>query len=368
MKQIKIFFPVFALCIFCFSSSGTNNSEPDFPQSCNPTEVGNKLAKRFIPSKHMMHDQWIHYAEVCTWLGALRFAKASDNRSLMKELEDRFAPFFTDKKGMLPIQNHVDLNMFGCLPLEFYLITRENKYRELGLPYADSQWTLPENATPEESEFSKQGLSWQTRFWIDDMYMINIIQLQAFRVTGDIRYINRAAKEMVVYLQQLQRPNGLFYHAPDAPFYWGRGNGWMAAGMTELLRYLPQENPDRPYILDAYRLMMDTLKKHRNKQGIWNQLIDEPDCWPETSGSAMFTYAMIMGIKNGWLDKKEYEKVARKAWISLVAYVNDDGDVTEVCAGTNKSTNKQHYYDRPRITGDFHGQAPMLWCAYAWLY
>jgi len=81
----------------------------------------------------------------------------------------------------------------------------------------------------------------------------------------------------------------------------------------------------------------------------------------------MFTYAMIVGVKRGWLEKEVYAPAARKAWLSLVKYINTDSDVTEVCVGTNKKNDKQYYYDRPRIAGDFHGQAPVLWCAYALL-
>jgi len=55
------------------------------------------------------------------------------------------------------------------------------------------------------------------------MYMLIIVQLQAYRATGDAKYLDRAALEMSVYLDKLQQPNGLFYHAPDVPFFWGRG-------------------------------------------------------------------------------------------------------------------------------------------------
>lgn len=85
------------------------------------------------------------------------------------------------------------------------------------------------------------------------MYMITIVQTLAYKVTGDRKYVDRAAKEMVLYLDELQRPNGLFYHAPDVPYYWGRGNGWMAAGMTELLRCLPENSEYRPRIMKGYR-------------------------------------------------------------------------------------------------------------------
>ncbi|MDR1864238.1 MAG: glycoside hydrolase family 88 protein, partial [Bacteroidales bacterium] len=202
---------------------------------------------------------------------------------------------------------------------------------------------------------------------IDDMYMITILQTQAWKVTGDRKYIDRAAKEMVMYLDELQRPNGLFYHAPDVPYYWARGDGWMAAGMAELLRALPEDHKDRPRIMQGFHAMMESLKNHQRPGGIWNQLIDEPDCWAETSGSAMFTCAFITGVKQGWLDAAVYAPAARKAWMALVPYIDERNNVTEVCIGTGKKNDKQYYYDRPRLAGDFHGQAPYLWCAVALL-
>jgi len=90
------------------------------------------------------------------------------------------------------------------------------------------------------------GLSDQTRFWIDDMYMITILQVQAFRATGDRVYLDRAALEMVAYIDKLQQPNGLFFHGVNAPHFWGRGNGWIAAGMPELLSELPADHPSGP--------------------------------------------------------------------------------------------------------------------------
>ena len=337
-----------------------------FPEGFTPREIGAKLGRHFIPGEHFLHGgKWIHYAEVCTWLGALKYAQIAGDNELTGMLEKRFEPLFNEEKAYLPIKNHVDLNMFGCLPLEFYQVTKEQKYYDLGMPYADTQWELPTDATPAEKRNAEKGFSWQTPLWIDDMFMITIVQSQAYRVTGEKKYIDRAAREMVYYLDELQRSNGLFYHAPDVPFFWARGNGWMAAGMAELLKALPENNRDRDRILEGYRKMMDSLKAYQGKDGMWNQLIDQSDCWPETSGSAMFAYAIITGVKQGWLDKKEYAPVARRAWLALVPYIDEEGDVREVCVGTNKENDKQYYYDRPRIAGDYHGQAPYLWCATA---
>lgn len=362
-KKYKLFF---FLILFPFLASTQTHILKDIPSGFSPTKIGAKLSHNFVSGGHMLwKDKWIHYAEVCTWYGALKYAEGAKDFELLKLLQDKFEPFFTTENYLLPGMDHVDLNMFGSLPLELYQITKDKKYLELGLPYADSQWEVPDDSEVEKRRWAEKGFSWQTRLWIDDMYMITIIQSQAYKVTGNKKYINRAAKEMVLYLKELQRPNGLFYHAPDVPFYWARGNGWMAAGMTELLRYLPKNHVDYDFILKSYQTMMNSLKHYQGKDGLWNQLIDEHDFWVETSGSAMFTYAFITGIKHGWLKAEEYETATRKAWLALIPYINDKGDVMEVCVGTNKLNDKQYYYDRPRIVGDYHGQAPYLWCAYA---
>ena len=354
------------LVLLPFQLFAQKNVLTDFPKGYTPEEVGERLSYRFVDSKHALYvGKWIGYYETFTWSGALEYAAMTKNHKLLKLIRKKFDYLLTEEKQYLPPKTHVDLNTFGSLALKLYRITKDKRYRDLGMSYADSQWEVPEKATPEEKEWADKGYTWQTRLWIDDMYMITIVQSEAYKATGDPKYINRAAKEMVLYLDELQHPNGLFYHAPDVPYYWGRGDGWMAVGMTELLFNLPKNDPNRDRIMKGYLLMMNNLKKYVNKDGLWNQLIDQPDFWTETSGSAMFTYAMILGVQNGWLDKEEFAPIARRAWLGLCNYIDDKNDLTEVCIGTGKKNSKQYYMDRPRIAGDYHGQAPILWCAYA---
>ena len=244
--------------------------------------------------------------------------------------------------------------------------------KKLGLAYADEEFkTLsPEEYTslkPEVRNWYGAGLSWVTRFWMDDMYMITAVQAKAYEATNNRKYIDRAGYEMVAYLDTLQNPDGLFYHAPDVPYYWGRGDGWLAAGMADLLKILPKDNPHRPRIMKGYLNMMGVLLKHQDANGMWHQLINDPNSWPETSCTGMFTYAFIVGVKQGWLPSATYGKAARKAWIKLQDYVNENGDLTEICEGTNKKNDHQYYLDRKRIVGDLHGQGPLLWCVNALL-
>jgi rhamnogalacturonyl hydrolase YesR len=73
----------------------------------------------------------------------------------------------------------------------------------------------------------------------------------------------------------------------------------------------------------GYRTMMAALLKYQGDDGLWRQLIDHPgDAWPETSGTGMFTFAMVTGVKNGWLDGKTFGPAARKAWLGLVTYLD----------------------------------------------
>lgn len=346
----------------------------NWPKGSSPKEIGIRVAERFLATPHTNFNRptppkRISYPEICTWYGALKFARETKNEGLTQKLAARFEPLFNEEASLVPVPDHVDHSVFGAVPLELYMQTKDQKYLTMGQGIADKQWAAPEGprVKPESHEYYKRGLTWQTRMWIDDMFMINAVQAQAYRATKDEKYINRAAKEMVVYLDSLQKPNGLFYHAPDVPFFWGRGNGWMAAGMAEILTSLPANNPNRARIMQGYKIMMASLPKYQAPSGLWRQLIDEPASWEESSGTGMFTFAMIMGVKNGWLDKKTYGPAVRKAWLGLVSYLDNNSDVKDVCEGTNKKNDKQYYFDRKRVTGDLHGQAPILWSAAALL-
>ncbi len=363
----------------CARVAGAATAKMDgapWPKGSSPQEVGKRVAERFVPTPYQNYGKTnpataILYPEVCTWYGALTFARLSGDQDLTARLIKRFEPLLSSSQSkLIPQPVNVDFSVFGIVPLEIYIETKDPRCLALGKSTAGNQWAAPTNGDELSAEtrgWMAKGLSPQTRFWIDDMFMIIALQTQAFRATGDTQYLDRAAREMVAYLDELQQPNGLFFHAPDVPFFWGRGNGWMAAGMSELLRSLPENHPQRARILAGYRKLMASLLKYQDANGMWHQLIDHPEAWPETSSTGMFTFAMITGVKNGWLDEKTYGPAARKGWLGLVKYLNADGDVRNVCEGTNKKNDLDYYLSRKRNTGDFHGQAPILWCASAWL-
>lgn len=337
----------------------------EWPEGKSPTAVGRKVAENFLPRGHYQEHKDFRYPDAIVWFGALKVAHETGDKELAGQLIRRFDVYQKNPK-LVPDKFHVDYTVLGIVPLELYRLTNDPALRKLGMQRADGQWVKP----------TADGVTSQARYWVDDIYMIAAIQTAAYRVTNNPVYLDRAALTIETYLKRLQKDNGLFWHAEDSPFVWGRGVGWYAAGMTEILKFLPASHANYPGIMAGYKKMMAALLKNQAPSGLWRQLVDKPESWEETSGSAMFAYAMVTGVKRGWLDEETYGPAARKAWLALVDQIDDAGNLQQVCVGTNKGAKEvgsdlekqyQFYLDRPRIAGDYHGQAPLLWTAAALL-
>ena len=373
-------FLIIAILFSCASSKkkvGVANKDSKKSQSkyftnwekgTSPAEVGELLAKNFLNRKFQFQEGKfgrLIYPEVIAWYGSLEVAKLTHDDALKSQLISHYDLFLEpESKKYIPERAHVDYRVVGAVPLEIYLQNKEEKYLKQGLFYADAQWDDP----------SPDGITQEARYWVDDIYMISLLQVQAYRATGDITYLERNALTVATYLDKLQQPNGLFFHAEDSPFFWSRGNGWYAAGMAELLSELPKSNKYYNRIMTGYKTMMASLLKYQDKDGMWKQLIDKPESFTETSGTGMFAFAMVTGVKKGWLNENIYGAAARKAWLGLVSKIDDKGNLADVCVGTNKAfmevgndLNKQlrFYLDRNKDKGDLHGQSPVLWTAMA---
>jgi rhamnogalacturonyl hydrolase YesR len=137
--------------------------------------------------------------------------------------------------------------------------------------------------------------------------------------------------------------------------------------MAELLSELPKKHPQRARILEGYRKTMASLLKYQDADGVWHQLIDHPESYQESSSTAMFTFAMITGVKKGWLKDKAYAQAARKGWLGVNKFIDQEGLVDKVCVGTGQTNSLEFYLNRPTQKGNPHGQAPVLWCVNALL-
>src|SRR5678815_2242814 len=342
MKPTRITPFLLLTAVFCINTMATpalgqSDLFGNWPTGSSPSDLGKRLAENWMSRDFEFQSgkrQFLIYPEACAWYGSLVTASLLKDKDLQSRLATKFDRFLTAEGGKnISPAEHVDYHVIGIVPLEIYLQTKDKKYLDYSQGFADRQW----------EKTTDDGITSEARYWIDDMYMITAIQTQAYRATGDKNYLERAAKTMVAYLDRLQQHNGLFYHAPDAQFYWSRGNGWQAAGMTELLLSLPKDHPLRPRIVKGYNLMMESLLRYQSEDGLWRQLIDHPESWAETSGTGMFAFAFVTGVKKGWLPKKTYGSAARKAWLGLAKHIDANANVTDVCIGTNKGFSVQYY-------------------------
>lgn len=324
----------------------------------SPGEAGrliteNLLCRDYIFYRKEGHKEGLHYSEACAAVGALRYATLNQDKEILKRLVARYETMLDEDSELISGGLHVDLSVIGIVPLEIYLITDDKRYLKQGLTFADSQWEKPR----------KDGLTGQTRWWIDDMYMVGMLQIQAYRATGKMKYADRAARQMVAYLDKLQKENGLFYHGPECPFFWGRGNGWAAVAMAEVLKSLPEKHKLWRDIMRCYKKMFSSLLVFQSDNGMWRQVVDCEHAWDESSCTAMFAYAMAVGVNNGWLEEEMYKRAVKKAWAALAEHIDKDGNVREICVGAGQGKDLEYYLKRPRQCGDFHGQAPVLWLA-----
>lgn len=364
--RVSLLASTVTLSVLSVSPLQAETSDPlaGFPAGCAPEEIGlrvveNLLSRPFMTTTFLRNRGSIHYAEICTAYGALGFADATKNRDLLLRLEKRYRPIVDEKNSaFIPEGFHGDFTVFALVPLELYRLRGDKRFYHLGMRMVDEQWKDP---NPED------GLTWQARWWIDDAYMIASVDALATRITGDQTYVNNSGLLLDAYCRKLQHASGLLPHTEKVPYYWGRGVGWVAAGLTEQLGTMKTDHPLYDDILGYYKKLMAGLLPLQAESGLWRQLLDDPEAWEETSCTGMFTYAYITGIKRGWLDEETYGPAARRGWLALCSMLNENGQMKDVCIGTNEEHGKDAYLKRQRVTGDFHGQAPVLWCAHALL-
>ena len=229
-----------------------------------------------------------------------------------------------------------------------------------------------------------------TELWDDTLYMLEIFLLENYRASGDVRYLDECVKEVLAHAVHLRDSGtGLWYHAwaesavatGDAcsqtgwnvnhlqrnSEFWGRGNGWVAMTLADLLSVLPKDHPEYPVIEDMYRSMMGSiLNLQDRKTGLWYQLparAGETGNFLEASCTAMFGYAMAKGFHSGLLQRK-YWRSSKRALRGLDRYClknagTEDIVLEWVCEGTCVG-DRDYYFARRRIGGETYATGAYL--------
>ncbi len=165
-------------------------------------------------------------------------------------------------------------------------------------------------------------------WWADGLYMVMPVMTKMHRITGDKKYLDKLYEYVLVSDSIMYDPDEALYYR-DAKYvypahksangkkdFWARGDGWVLAGLAKVLKDVPADWEHRPFFTDKYVHMADAVVKLQQPGGYWSRsMMDEAHApGPETSGTAFFTYGLLWGINNGYLNDARYLEAAKKGW------------------------------------------------------
>jgi unsaturated rhamnogalacturonyl hydrolase len=256
-----------------------------------------------------------------------------------------------------------DCGAMGASVIEIYNINPEKRYKE----YIDeaANHILNKQSKLEDGTLVRSFPSKWT-LWADDLYMSISFLSRMGKLTGEAKYFDDAAKQVINFHKYLfDNEKQLMYHCwysdvnQNGVAFWGRANGWALMAQVDLLDYLPNDYPLRDTLLTLLQRHILSIARYQSGNGLWHQLLDKVDSYQETSCSAMFTYTIARAVNKGYIDKRYYS-IAEKGWEGILSKILTDGQIEGVCTGTGVSDNLVDYYNRPAHLNDVHGIGAVL--------
>jgi unsaturated rhamnogalacturonyl hydrolase len=234
-----------------------------------------------------------------------------------------------------------DDHCVGQAYAELYLLYRDNKMVAPLREKFDAILAKPPEIT--NLNFSRQNPRARENWsWCDSLFMGPPTWMRAYAATGDEKYLDFAVTNWWRTTDFLYDPNEHLFFRDSTYFdkkeangqkvFWGRGNGWVIAGLVRTLQFLPMNHPDRPRFEKLFKDMAEKILTCQQPDGLWRSSLLDPESYPlkETSGSGFFTYALAWGVNQGLLDRATFEPAVRKGWAALVDCVDADGKLTHV--------------------------------------
>ncbi|AUD01333.1 glycoside hydrolase family 88/105 protein [Spirosoma pollinicola] len=249
-------------------------------------------------------------------------------------------------------QYNIDAVNSGKFLFALYEKTHDPKY-EKSLRLLRSQM-LTHPRTSEGGFWHKKHYPHQ--MWLDGLYMASPFLAQYAQVFNEPTLFADVANQILLIDKHNKDPKtGLYYHGWDeskeqrwadketgkSPHVWGRGMGWYAMTLVDVLDYFPEDHPQRKQIVAIANQLAQTLANYQDPQtGLWYQVMDvgkQDGNYLESSGSTMFVYFLIKAAKKGYIDQK-YARVARKGYDGILLHfikTEPSGQITitDACAG-----------------------------------
>jgi rhamnogalacturonyl hydrolase YesR len=233
---------------------------------------------------------------------------------------------------------HADDYCVGQTYIELY---RKYKDKNMIRPMQEYFDMILKNPATGDLKFVNTDSYWSTQrwSWCDALFMGPTVWAKMANVTGKKKYLEFMYNEYKATTDYLyDNDEDLYFRdsnyftrkeANGAKVFWGRGNGWVFAGLPIILKELPAKYEHKKYFLTIYRSMAAKLLKLQSADGFWHASLLNPASYPspEMSATAFFVYGMAWGVNNGYLDRATYLPAIVKGWKSMVTSVWPDGKV-----------------------------------------
>ncbi|WP_166336709.1 glycoside hydrolase family 88/105 protein [Sphingobacterium chungjuense] len=179
-------------------------------------------------------------------------------------------------------------------------------------------------------------------WWADGLYMVMPVMTKLYQVTNNSLYLEKlytyfryADSLMFDQEAHLYYRDGKYLYpkhksANGKRDFWARGDGWVLAGLAKVLADLPKEYEHRPFFEQRFTQLAAAVAAVQQPEGYWTRSLLDPEHapGPETSGTAFFTYGLLWGVNNGYLNAADYLPVIDRSWRYLQdVAVQADGSV-----------------------------------------
>lgn len=336
---------------FCMSASivaayAVNGGEPNGAQRTEAgsenvwsrkgvEDIGKKVAdwqiREFPNTQHGSKDQrgWVAgawYMGLCDW------AELSGDSTYY----DWMMKTFSGQRWQLGNRMyHADDFCVAQTYIDLYEKFREKDMLEPTL--ARTEWLVghPSNGSV---DFRVPHLRQERWTWCDALFMAPAVYTRLYRVTGNRKYMHfMDAEYKATYNYLYDREEKMFYRdsryfdqreANGQKVFWGRGNGWVIAGLVEILKTLPDDDTEfRPFYEALFVEFATRLAELQGEDGYWHASLLDPDSYPspETSSTGFIVYGLAYGINHGYLPAKDFLSVVKKGWKALTDAVDPDG-------------------------------------------
>lgn len=228
------------------------------------------------------------------------------------------------------------------------LLTAVYMYEENGAPellkvctdiaeFIINEAPLTKDGGLEHTVTTEHGFSDQV--WADTLFMACLFLAKFSIVTGEKKYADFCAKQLIVHHKLLSDGKGLYFHGYDganknhmSAVRWGRANSWITYSTAEILRLLP-DIAERHEAEEYLRAQAEALIKVQTDDGGFRTILDDETSYVEISATAAIAAGLKLGTKLGILDEK-FNETADKAIDATMNSILPNGAVDGVSMGT----------------------------------